>query len=165
MKTYLWVDTETTGLRPYKGDRLFSLIIANQHGALYFNFQAYPGLGEEYVLTRDHLKALSVLFDDVGKLWFLQNAQYDMAKVTRLPVKKQRPRGHGAGAKAVFAVLQETPIARKEDFIEAVRAANLAVTSISGILNDLEKYGLLVRQAHGAYRLPTEDEKLRRGGE
>ena len=34
-------DTETTGLRPYHGDRLFSIIIGKKNVGYYFNFQDY----------------------------------------------------------------------------------------------------------------------------
>lgn len=74
------LDSETTGLRPYHGSRLFSIIIATSPTrAFYFNFQAYPGLPHECVLRDTHLVQLQALFDDPGKLWFLHNAKYDMA--------------------------------------------------------------------------------------
>lgn len=79
------VDTETTGLRPYHGDRLFSIIVCAVEGGsepsfspLYFNFQPYPGLDAGYVLLPSHLEALKKLFarDDVE--WFGANIKYDM---------------------------------------------------------------------------------------
>lgn len=72
-------DTETFGLRPYHGDRLFSLIIANSRGPLYFNFLPYPGISSEYVLTkREHLARLADLFRRRDLLTFWHNAPYDL---------------------------------------------------------------------------------------
>jgi len=77
----LALDTETYGLRPYHGDRLFSAIIAaGRDEGYYFNFQAYDDLGAEWVLSPSHLERLRLhLFCDSQKLWFLQNAKFDMA--------------------------------------------------------------------------------------
>lgn len=77
----LALDTETYGLRPYHGDRLFSIIIApGRDEAYYFNFQPYPDLGAGGVLGPSHLERLQLhLFSDPAKLWFLHNAKFDMA--------------------------------------------------------------------------------------
>lgn len=76
----LAIDTETTGLRPYHGDRLFSVIIANATDTFYFNFhEAHP----EY-LTKLHLALLHTeLFSDMEKTWIVQNAKFDMAILSR----------------------------------------------------------------------------------
>lgn len=72
-------DTETFGLRPYHGDKLFSLILACEKGPLYFNFFPYPGLAPEFVLSKhEHLKKLRDLFADRARTWFFHNAPYDM---------------------------------------------------------------------------------------
>jgi DNA polymerase I-like protein with 3'-5' exonuclease and polymerase domains len=88
------LDCETTGLRPYHGDRLFSLIIgcAPTHDfegnvrpegkavSFYFNFQAYPGLSPARVLTNEHLEILNKeFFLDENITWFIHNAKYDMS--------------------------------------------------------------------------------------
>jgi DNA polymerase-1 len=74
------VDTETTGLRSYHGDRLFSLIIASGTTSWYFNFKEYPGLDEDFVLPRaDTLWALRVFFDNTENIIYMQNAKFDLA--------------------------------------------------------------------------------------
>lgn len=77
----LALDTETTGLRMYHGDRLFSIIIADSaERAFYFNFQPYGDLDPEFTLTGYHLeKRMPKLFErkDI-KIWYLQNAKFDM---------------------------------------------------------------------------------------
>lgn len=82
----LSLDTETTGLRPYHGDRLFSLILATVEGEdapivspYYFNFQPYPGLDPKYVLLQEHLEKLKPLFLALDKTWYIHNAKYDLA--------------------------------------------------------------------------------------
>lgn len=75
LEPLLSLDTETTGLRMYHGDRLFSIIIATGREAYYFNFIPYPNLGVDAVLSRTHFNMLSLrLFDDPSKTWFIQNA-------------------------------------------------------------------------------------------
>jgi DNA polymerase-1 len=75
----LSLDTETTGLRPYHGDRFFSIIIAiSPSDVFYFNFQAYSGLDSERILTREYYAPLNHIFRDETKLWFLHNAKFDM---------------------------------------------------------------------------------------
>jgi DNA polymerase I len=75
----LSLDTETSGLRPYHGDRLFSLILSTAHEPYYFNFQPYPGLEPEFVLSLIHLRDLKALFNDPDRLWYMHNAKYDLA--------------------------------------------------------------------------------------
>ncbi len=82
----LAIDTETTGLRMYHGDRLFSVIIASATDVYYFNFNPFDfshslsfgpvkiPLEDEVVLTREHLHLLRPLFDRVDVLWFIHNA-------------------------------------------------------------------------------------------
>lgn len=75
----LSLDSETTGLRPYHGDRLFSLIVGvSPTEAFYFNFQPYPNLEPEKVLRPSHLALLQPLFQDTNRLWYVHNAKYDM---------------------------------------------------------------------------------------
>lgn len=76
----LALDTETYGLRPYHGDKLFSIILATDaERAFYFNFQPYPNLDPDLLLTPAHLQRLNVLFKDPTRLWYIQRAKYDMA--------------------------------------------------------------------------------------
>src|SRR5437016_11271674 len=50
LKKYLSLYTETTGLRSYHQDRLFSIIISDGDMAYYFNFIQYANLDWPYVL-------------------------------------------------------------------------------------------------------------------
>lgn len=68
----LSVDTETTGLRPFHGDRFFSVIIGTRtKGEFYFSLddRVHPFL----------ITYLRVLFRDEGKTWFMHNAKFDLA--------------------------------------------------------------------------------------
>lgn len=75
------VDTETTGLHPYLGDHLFSIILADAHGAVYFNFKTYPGLSGEFVLP--DTSVLKAVFDNPASYWFAHNAKFDLAMLRR----------------------------------------------------------------------------------
>lgn len=78
------LDSETTGLRPYHGDRMFSLILAvagpsGKPDPYYFNFwPSYPGIVPDLVLTQSHLQKLKVLFDDPENLWYIHKFNFDM---------------------------------------------------------------------------------------
>jgi DNA polymerase I-like protein with 3'-5' exonuclease and polymerase domains len=75
----LALDTETTGLRPYHGDRLFSLILATPDKAWYFNFHQAPDIPLKACLTPQHLQYMDLkLFRNHLRVWDLQNAKYDM---------------------------------------------------------------------------------------
>lgn len=88
-ETRLSLDTETYGLRPYHGDKLFSIILGkfnvvdmklNGITPYYFNFQPYADQPPETVLTNSHLVRLNEAFFKNPKiLWFIHNAKYDMA--------------------------------------------------------------------------------------
>ena len=77
----LSLDTETTGLRPYNGDRLFSVIIGGAGGnTWYFNFQVYQGLTSDEVLTPSHLDILNKeIFSRADLRWYMHNAKFDLA--------------------------------------------------------------------------------------
>lgn len=74
----LALDTETTGLRPYKGDRLFSIIIASHEEVCYFNFIPYEGLDPDFVLGKAQREILQELFNVTSVNWFMHNAKFDM---------------------------------------------------------------------------------------
>jgi len=73
------LDTETTGLFPYKGDRLFSIICATQYDTYYFNFNRFGSYDEELVLSHALLvRGFSDLLSNDKLLVFLANAKFDM---------------------------------------------------------------------------------------
>jgi len=75
-KEELSLDTETTGLRPYHGDRLFSIIIFDGEEAYYYNFQDYPNVE---ALPREYIKALEKNLFQLDKIsWYLHNAKFDL---------------------------------------------------------------------------------------
>lgn len=71
----LAVDTETTGLRPYHGDRAFSLIVADEDDAYYFDFNT-----NGWQASPDQLNE----FMSLPKVWYLANAKFDLAFLERL---------------------------------------------------------------------------------
>lgn len=79
------LDTETTGLRPFHGDRLFSVIIAESaEKAYYFNFNpSYPDIDPMYILAPLHLERLKKLFSDPNKVWFIHKFNYDAHVLTQ----------------------------------------------------------------------------------
>lgn len=76
------LDTETTGLRPFHGDRLFSIIIGTENESYYFNFQAYADTPSTYHLTNRHLQRIGneVLLqkNGSGRRFYLHNAKFDL---------------------------------------------------------------------------------------
>ena len=80
---YLALDTETTGLYPYLGDRLFSLVLHNGEEGFYFNFQPYAGLSDDWVLPRSVLQELQPLFSCKETIYFLHNAKFDLAMLSK----------------------------------------------------------------------------------
>jgi DNA polymerase-1 len=79
----LSLDTETTGLYSFKDDSLFSIVISTEGEDFYFNFQDYPlenikGLPRELVYEQ-----LRPIFADETKLYYLQNAKFDLHMLAR----------------------------------------------------------------------------------
>ena len=89
-ETRLALDSETTGLRMYHGDRLFSIIISTETQPYYFNFNMKDHFqldGEtieidmppEQVLPMDAIPLMRPLFMNPDITWFIQNAaNFDM---------------------------------------------------------------------------------------
>lgn len=76
------IDTETTGLNSFKNDQLFSIIISVTGKDYYLNFLDYPAEGVE-ALPRDIIEELRPLCEDPDRIWYLQNAKFDMHMLAR----------------------------------------------------------------------------------
>lgn len=84
--SYLAVDCETFGLNPYKQDKLFSIILADENETYYFNFLKYDDLEncpDEHVLNRELLKNFQIIFDDPKRILFFHNAKFDWAFLSK----------------------------------------------------------------------------------
>ena len=75
------VDTETTGLNPYGSDHLFSIIVANETQAFYFNFQEYQGVDPKYFL--ENPRYLKPIFAQEKSLFGMHNAKFDLAMLAK----------------------------------------------------------------------------------
>lgn len=73
------LDTETTGLSPHLGDRLFSVIICDGTDSFYFNFHPYAGLAEEWWLPREWLADFKPVLENPETTWGMHNAKFDLA--------------------------------------------------------------------------------------
>lgn len=82
-RTSLSLDTETTGLYPFHEDMLFSIIIADDKDAYYFNFNQYPDLPNDLLLDEIHLEKLKELTQIPTITWYIHNAKFDMAMLAR----------------------------------------------------------------------------------
>lgn len=84
LKSRISLDTETTGLYPFHGDRLFSIIIADDTNEYYFDFN----LGG---LPRSFIKEMQSIFDSVDYIFFI-NYEYDctMLRFEDLKITKAR---------------------------------------------------------------------------
>jgi len=73
-------DTETMGLHPFHGDRIFSVAISTKDFDYYFNWQDYPEARPEEVLGDSHIAALGEFFrtHERGRLWAMHHAKYDL---------------------------------------------------------------------------------------
>lgn len=75
---YRSLDTETTGLFPFHGDRLFSIIVGTEVDTYYFNWNEYPGLPQDLLLTPEHLKRFGDRLLKGDAYWFIHKAIYDL---------------------------------------------------------------------------------------
>lgn len=77
------VDTETFGLNSFKDDKLFSIILSDDFGEdHYINFLDY--VEENIVATpRSEIHKFKDLLADPNRIWFLQNAKFDMHMLAR----------------------------------------------------------------------------------
>jgi len=79
------LDTETTGLSPYKGDRPFAVIIAQDQEAWYFNLQPYPNMPPDEWLLQGHLDELQKdVLSQTSHSWYIHNAKFDMHHLGQL---------------------------------------------------------------------------------
>lgn len=77
------VDTETFGLNSFRDDFLFSIILSDDNGNdHYINFLDYPAEGITGI-PREKIHALKPIFEDPNRIWFLQNAKFDMHMLAR----------------------------------------------------------------------------------
>jgi DNA polymerase-1 len=81
----LAIDTETTGLRPFHNDELFSIIVSSSKTACYFNFNWYSELGVAQYQLKDKA-SLAPLFE-TPRLWVLQNAKFDLHFLNKAGLK------------------------------------------------------------------------------
>ena len=74
------LDTETRGLR--FSDRLFSVILADEHSPYYFNFLGYEGLEEDLHLPAECLPLLQPIFHK-DSTFYISNAKFDLSMLRK----------------------------------------------------------------------------------
>lgn len=80
LESLISFDTETTGIRPYHGSVMFSLIVYSGKESYYFNFQDYPAENIEAHLTIDDSRQeLQRIFSHRDKTYIAHNIKFDMA--------------------------------------------------------------------------------------
>jgi len=73
------LDTETTGLMMFHGDRMFSMIIGTQDEQYYFNWNEYPELPQDMLLDVTHKHRIQErLFNDPSAYWFIHKGIFDL---------------------------------------------------------------------------------------
>lgn len=75
------LDTETTGLEAK--DRLFSVILADEHQGYYFNFLEYENLEKEAILPREWIIHFQNCTQNPESLFFIHNAKFDMGMLDK----------------------------------------------------------------------------------
>jgi DNA polymerase-1 len=80
------IDTETTGLHSFKDDYLFSIIISDANDNHYFNFKDYPAENIQGI-PRSYIHFFKDMLADPNRVWFLQNAKFDMHMLAREGLK------------------------------------------------------------------------------
>lgn len=93
---YLALDTETTGLNPYKGDYLFSIIISTEEDNFYFNFNSFPDHllvhpPSDTKLTSRHKAAIEEVINVEGKTIFMHNALFDLGMLYQSQIELTEP--------------------------------------------------------------------------
>lgn len=78
----LSLDTETTGLKPYQGDKIFSVIMAGRVGGIvtpyYLNFNETPEFTLEETFGEYHKEILGEFLSAFSGRAYLANAKYDL---------------------------------------------------------------------------------------
>lgn len=81
-KARLAIDTETYGLRPYHGHRLFSIIVADEKDAYYFNFKNYDDNDVCFTWPQT-FPILQELFAADKRTFIFHNAKFDLAMLAQ----------------------------------------------------------------------------------
>lgn len=103
----LAVDTETTGLYPYKDDHIFSLVFGTKRQNYYIDVSQILPQGvpdKEFVESfKEFIKSLQTrIFDVKEKIFFFHNAKFDLAMLAKEGIKC---RGFVHDTKSVFRLI------------------------------------------------------------